>query len=506
MPISLSNAGLFFLSLIFLSHYLVSAASPSPSPAPDEKQSYSPKRPDPLSHFKSYHGGYNISSPHYLGSAVFTGVHGYAVAGVWMMIGMGFAVFVVIKYLNWCTCSSSIAIRDHSYCYYLIPFLVVILCTFLVIVASSFVLAANHSSLLRTKKLENTILRVAKVAHGTIRKVTRAIQKMRRLLYPYNKAACVQLTVTARKLTKESQTIRRVLYWHTHSIDRDINIWYRTTAGIVSGNLVLVVAALVVLLLHWHPGFIMIIFLCWILTTLCWILTGFHFFLHTFADDTCYAFEKFQQNPGNNSLSPILPCADEVHADQVMADVGSMVHNFISKTNLRLTNLSALLGLDDQAKNSFSGYFNICNPFTGPPDYKYNPNNCSKDAIAIGDIPDVLQRFTCYGNNPTIPCEEVGRKFISKASYNMAMVYVETIQELLDVLPDIDNLVRCSFVKDTISDILAHQCRPLTKSLKLAWLSILSLSTTMVILVLAWVAKLYQNRGRSFSRCSLVPS
>nr|GFC76425.1 hypothetical protein CTI12_AA141690 [Tanacetum cinerariifolium] len=36
-----------------------------------------------------------------------------------------------------------------------------------------------------------------------------------------------------------------------------------------------------VLLLHWHPGFIILIVVCWILTTVSWILTGFDFFFHT---------------------------------------------------------------------------------------------------------------------------------------------------------------------------------------------------------------------------------
>lgn len=31
----------------------------------------------------------------------------------------------------------------------------------------------------------------------------------------------------------------------------------------------------------------------------------------------------------------------------------------------------------------------ICNPFTGPPGYRYRPENCASGAATIGDIPQV---------------------------------------------------------------------------------------------------------------------
>lgn len=31
----------------------------------------------------------------------------------------------------------------------------------------------------------------------------------------------------------------------------------------------------------------------------------------------------------------------------------------------------------------------ICNPFSGPPQYSYQPDNCSSNTIKIGDIPEV---------------------------------------------------------------------------------------------------------------------
>ncbi|KAF5177977.1 transmembrane protein, partial [Thalictrum thalictroides] len=248
-----------------------------------------------------------------------------------------------------------------------------------------------------------------------------------------------------------------------------------------------------------------IIFLCWILSAICWILTGFHFFLHTFAQDTCSAFEEFQQNPSNNSLTPMLPCLHEVYADQIMIDLGSAVHTFVNELNSKITKLSGLVELDEQKENSSKGFFKICNPFSSAPDYSYNPSRCSKDAILISDIPQVLRQFTCVKDTSNASCD-ADKKFISKDSSDMVLAYTETVQKLLSILPDLQNLARCSFVKDTISDVLSHQCRPFKLSFKLLWLSTMILSMTMVILVLAWLAKLYQNKGRHFRKCSVIPS
>ncbi|KAF9621183.1 hypothetical protein IFM89_016677 [Coptis chinensis] len=304
-------------------------------------------------------------------------------------------------------------------------------------VASGVVLVENHKSLLKIKKLEHTIFRLAIDTRRTIRRVTRAMYKLRRLLYPYNKAACTQLR-------------------------------YGATAGIVSVNLVLIVAAVgevslncvlyliaktkncksylntVLLLLHWWPGFLI-------------------------------------------SL--------------LDSDRRPFLHPHV---NSKIANLGGILRLDEQGENALGGFSKICNPFSNAPNYSYYPGSCPEDAIPISNIPDVLQRFTCYKDNSTASCS-VGRKFISEASYDMATAYTQTIQEVVNILPDVENLTRCSLVKETISDVLLHQCRPFRISFKFSWLSIISLSTIMVILELAWLAKVYQNNGRSFCRCSVIP-
>ncbi|KAL2906509.1 Photosystem I assembly protein Ycf4, partial [Bienertia sinuspersici] len=93
-----------FISILLIS--CITFASSSSSSSSDLH------RRDPLQHFKFYDGGYNLQNKHYWASAVFTGVHGYAVAGVWMLCGLGCGIFMITK--NVCNSSDSSSV-NHTY-------------------------------------------------------------------------------------------------------------------------------------------------------------------------------------------------------------------------------------------------------------------------------------------------------------------------------------------------------------------------------------------------------
>uniref|UniRef100_A0A5B7AY35 Uncharacterized protein n=1 Tax=Davidia involucrata TaxID=16924 RepID=A0A5B7AY35_DAVIN len=463
--------------------------------SPVQEQSFN--RPDPLRHFKLYKGGYDIRNKHYWASAAFTGVHGYAIAGVWMLCGLGFGSYLLLKNC----CSSSSPVADHSDSSYLIMFFLVVLFSFLAIIATSFVITTNQNTQKRTKRLEETVIGAGGGARRTIRKVTKAMEEMQNLLRPYDPKTCHILNLTANRLRRESQMIHFFVTKNEHSIDQAIQSSYIANLVVVTVNLVLLVAALVLLLLHWHPGFFIIIFFCWILTTLCWVLTGFNFFFHNFAEDTCSALEDFEQYPQNNSLSSLIPCVNSSY--KILVKIGFTVHTFITELNAKIGELHELLGLDEQVEN-FLELQKICDPFSGAPNYSYTPEKCSKDAIPIGDLPNVLSRFTCYKENATEKCEGDGR-FLPEASYVMAWAYSRSIQDLINIFPDVQSLIQCSFVKDAFTDAVLNQCKPFRAQSRMLWSSMLSLSIVMVVLVLIWVAKAYQDRGRCFSMCSIIP-
>ncbi|RWR73900.1 hypothetical protein CKAN_00220800 [Cinnamomum micranthum f. kanehirae] len=187
-----------------------------------------------------------------------------------------------------------------------------------------------------------------------------------------------------------------------------------------------------------------------------------------------------------------------------MVDIRFEIHNFISKLNLKIAGLGGMIGPDEQHDHvSFGGFFKICNPFSSGPYYRYDPGRCSKDAIPIGDITNVLGRITCPESSSSRICKG-GRKFLSDASFNRAQAYTKAIQGLIDVLPDLQSLTHCSFVKDTFSTVLLHQCRPMKVSIRLLWASTVGLSTCMVALEVVWIVKAFQDRGRCISIRSII--
>ncbi|KAH7520304.1 hypothetical protein FEM48_Zijuj08G0129900 [Ziziphus jujuba var. spinosa] len=452
-----------------------------------QEQSF--KRPDPLRFFKYYNGDFDVQNKHYWASTALTGVHGYAIAGVWLLCGMVFGIFMTFKHPN----MKSWAISEFLEHYYITIFLLVLLFTFLALVSSSLVLSANQDSLKKMENLRESIENVGKDARRTIRKVVEAMTTMESLLVPYNSDMAKVLRVTSHQLGKASLLIQSVVHNIGASIHKAIQTSYIAHLVVVIFNLVLVVAALVLILTHWYPGFVIIIFLCWILTTFGWVLTGFDFFFHNFIEDTCAALEDVKLNPQNNSLSSVLPCMDPSYSQKIMVQIGSTVHIFISQLNSKAEDFYKMFGLDEQNENLY-GVIQICNPFKGPPEYSYVPEGCPKNSIPISQIPN---------NNINEGCKSSGR-VIPEASYNMARDYSEAIQDLLDIYPELKSLTECKLVKQ-FSNVVLQQCKSIRAAIRWLWVLMLFLSISMVALVLTWVAKAFQDRGRSFSMCSISP-
>ncbi|XP_061338920.1 uncharacterized protein LOC133285672 [Gastrolobium bilobum] len=403
------------------------------------------KRPDPLRHFKYYNGYFDVRNKHYLSSAAFTGVHGYAFAGVWLLCGVAFGIFMMVK----CLSGGSVSLPCLNHFYLHIFFLLLFL-TSLAIVASSFVLATSQKTLQRTEKLKETVLDIGEDALGTLGRV------------------CSSFRCSNHQLSDTGCSTRQLI---------DINLVSLIVCSLCCFDSVL-------LLLHWRPGFIIIIFLFWILTSLCWFLTGFDFFLHTFADDACSALEDFEENPQNSSLGSMLPCMNESFSGNLIAQIGNTIHNFIVELNSNMSVIYRLLGVGEE-NEELMGVIKICDPFSGSPNYSYIPQNCPQDAIRIGDLPKILARFTCHEEDKREECTKKGR-FLPEASYNMAHAYSRSIQDLLDIYPDLERLSKCTIVKNKIAEIVLHQCRPIRIWTRLLWSSMMSLSIIMVVLPNNW--------------------
>ncbi|KAI3451919.1 hypothetical protein Pfo_008584 [Paulownia fortunei] len=446
------------------------------------------KRPDPLQKFRHYGGDYDIRNKHYWASAAFTGIHGYAVAGLWLLSGVGFGVFVVVKNLG----GSTPPVVDHPNSSNLIIFLLIVLFTIFAITASSVIIAANQKSLQRAEKLEETIFGAGDDASRTIGKVKATLQHMQTFLLPYDSKTCDLLDLIGHRLRNVSLNIHSFVENTRKSWDRAIQTLYLVNLVVVSVNLVLLVAGLVLLTLQYRPGILVLIFSCWILTTLSWILTGVDFFFYTFIGDTCSTLKIFGEDSQANSLTDMLPCPKSTDSGETLEQINSSVHNFIAEINSKIREV-----LEMNEQNEYQSVPEVCDPFSTAPDYSYSPQNCGKDSIPVGDLPSVLSRFICFEVNTSENCLADGR-FIPEAIYTVSLAYSRSIQDFINIYPDLSSLMKCSPVKQAFSDIVASQCRPIELSTQVLWSSMLTLSLVMVVLVLLWSDKAIQDWGRCF--------
>ncbi|KAL7101520.1 hypothetical protein ACP275_08G058700 [Erythranthe tilingii] len=438
------------------------------------------KRPDPLRKFKHYAGNFDIRNKHYWASAAFTGIHGYAVAAVWLLCGVGFGAFVVVKNLI-----STFPVVDRSNSSNIIVFLLIIIFTIFAIGGSSVVIAANEKSLQRAEKLEEIIFGAGEDASLTIAKVKSTMVQMHTLLLPYDSKTCDLLDLIARRLRKVSLTVNTFVQSSRKYWDRAIQTLYVVNVVVVSIDLVALVAGFVLLALQNRPGILVLIFCCWILTTLSWILTGVDFFFYNFIGDTCSTLKNFEEDPQNNSLKDMLPCPNFTSSAQTLEQINYSVHSFISEINSRIEEV--LIQINDQ--NEDVSFPEVCDPFSSAPDYSYKPQNCRNNSIPVGDLPTILSRFICYeANASTENCMEDG-KFVPEGIYEMSLAYSRSIEDFINIYPDLSSLMECSSLKRAFSDIVAGQCRPIELWTKVLWSSMLGLSLVMIVLVLLWSCK-----------------
>ncbi|KAI3459793.1 hypothetical protein Pfo_016456 [Paulownia fortunei] len=447
-------------------------------------------RVDPLKDFKKYRGGYDITNKHYWSSTVFTGIHGYAIAVIWLLCGLGYGGFLLVT----TTCKSSRKLKKRSPCHkqcYLQPLLFAVLFTLLAITATGLVLGGNAKFHSRAKTVIDIIIDTADEASDTIHNTTGAMKDMSSRLGDVNGSseATGFLTSTSRRLDAQAADIARQASKNRRLIDKGLKIVYIITTVTISLTLVAVIALLVFGVLKFQRSLQVLIVLCWLFTVLCWLFFGIYFFLQNFAGDTCTALESFQQDPYNNSLSSILPCDELLSAKSVLNDVSAGIYDLVNEVN---TNIST----------SYGNIVQICNPFSPPPMHEYQPWDCPATSIRIGDIPQVLRMLAC----PDSEGEDCnGGILVSASYYNTVEAYSTSIQKLLDVYPGMESLVECQTVKDAFSEILQKHCSPLKRYVRMVWATLVFLSVVMVALVVVWTTRAHHNQNHHSLGGSVKP-
>ncbi|CAA0842409.1 Unknown protein [Striga hermonthica] len=437
-------------------------------------------RVDPLDNLRKYREGYDVTNEHYWSSTVFTGVSGYAISVAWLVCGLGYGVYLLVRISFKKNRKPKKIVPCRKNCR-LQPLVVAVVFTVLAILGVGLVLGGNAKFHSRAKTVIDIIIDTADEASDTIRNTTQAMKDMNTTLGNANgtessdSRATRFLTRTSRALDDQAANISRHASKNRRLINRGLNIVYIITTVTISLTLVSVIS-----LLGEFQDFIQLIALCWTLAVLCWLFFGIYLFLQNFANDTCTAFESFQQNPYNNSLSSILPCDELLSARSVLDDVSSGIFDLVNEVN---NNIST----------SYGNIVQICNPFSPPPMYEYQPSNCPAESIRIGDIPRVLRLLTCPDTNGGT-CN--GGIVVPAGDFNRVEAYTTSVQRLLDVYPGMESLVECGTVRAAFAEILGSHCSRLRRYARMAWASLAFLSAVMVVLVLLWAAGAHHVRAQ----------
>ncbi|XP_010672269.1 uncharacterized protein LOC104888858 isoform X3 [Beta vulgaris subsp. vulgaris] len=474
-------------------------------------------RIDPLDQFNKYKGSYNITNMHYWSSTIFTGIYGYAIALLWLIAGIVYAMYLLTAS---CCRTNNQQLKRRTPCHkpcYLFPIILSTIFAILAIIASGVALEANMRFHSRAKTIMSVVIKTADQASNTIYNATGPMRKIsanlqRQATDSVNgvdgadaadiAGAASFMASTSDKLDYAATGIERQAQKNRHLVERGLTILNILTIITISLNLAVIIALTVFGILRLRRALHMLIIFGWLLTAICWLFFGSYFVLEKFSTDTCTALQDFRHNPDNSSLSSILPCDEFLSARTILSDVGLGIYEIVDQVNTNITLLRS---------NSFPGLEYVCNPFSGPPEYLYQPGNCAADTITIGDIPQVrqgqllplnknsiltrsgglkrasflqvLKMFTCSENSGT-SCQTAG--IITTSEYNVIEAYTTSIQSLLNAYPDMKNLVDCQLVKDASSKILVNHCKPLKKCAQTTWISMLVLSVVMVILVPIW--------------------
>ncbi|KAL2920909.1 Dystrophin [Bienertia sinuspersici] len=442
-------------------------------------------RVDPLNNFNKYRGSYNVTNMHYWSSTIFTGIYGIVIGLLWVIAGIVCAVYLLA--VSCCRTKNQNLKKTpcHKPCYFF-PLILTTVFTILAIVASGVALGGNIRFHSRAKTIMSVIINTADQATNTIYKATGPMRKIGANLQQQaaNSVESVDgtdtaevagaanfLATTSDKLDYAATGIQRQAQKNRYLIEKGLTMLYILTVITICLNLAAAIALTVFGILRFQKA------------------------VHLFSSDTCTALHDFQQNPDNSSLSSILPCNEFLSARNVLSDVGIGIYEIVDQVN---TNISFL------KTSSLPSLEYVCNPFSGPPDFLYQPGNCAAGTIKIGDIPQVLKMFACSDTSGT-SCQG-GGGLISTSEYNVIEAYSNSIQNLLNAYPEMQNLVDCQLVKHASSKILNMHCKPLKQYAQTTWISMLVLSVVMVILVSVWASIGHHDQKHHSTDSSVQPN
>ncbi|XP_011075765.1 uncharacterized protein LOC105160192 isoform X1 [Sesamum indicum] len=470
---------------------ILSSSGEAPGPAIDVSTlvlaANRTKRPDILSGFHEYRGGWDIANKHYWASVGFTGAAAFILAILWFI---SFGLALAVHYC--CGCKININSNGSSWS--------LRICLLLLIVFTS--AAAIGCILLSVGQVEfhgetldtlNYVVNQSEYTVQTLRNVTEYLSlaktvSVAQIFLPSDVEDDIdRLNID---LNTAADTLEETTDDNSSKIRKVFNAVRSALITIAAVMLLISILGLVLSISgHQHAIHIFIIS-GWLLVAVTFILCGVFVILDNAISDTCMAMGEWVENPhAETALSNILPCVDQrttnqtlFKSKQVINDIANMVNGFVGS-----------VANSNPPPQASSSYYNQSGPLIPalcyPYDSQLQDRTCSAQELSMENASLVWQNYTCTVSANGL-CSSVGR--LTPNMYTELVAAVNVSYALEHYAPPLLNLQNCNFVRDTFRNITSSYCPPLEHYLRLVNAGLALISVGVMLSLALWI--LYANR------------
>ncbi|KAL3654462.1 hypothetical protein CASFOL_004143 [Castilleja foliolosa] len=477
---------------------LLSANGKAPGPANDISMlvlaQNRTKRPDILSKFSKYKGGWDIANKHYWGAPEFI------LAILWFI---SFGLALGVHY----TCGWKIKINNDNSRWSIMRICLLLLIVFTVVAMIGCILLSVgqvefHSETLHTL---NFVVNQSEYTVQTLRNVTEYLSMAKsvsvaQIFLPSDVMSDIdRLNVD---LNNAADMLEQTTSENSSKI-RNIFNTVRSALIIVAAVMLFVSILGFVLSIFGYLHVIHIFTVSgWLLVAITLIICGVSVILDNTISDTCMAMGEWVENPhAETALSNILPCVDQKTTNQtlfksklVINDIANMVNGFVGS-----------IANSNPPPQANPAYYNQSGPVIPPLCYPYDSQlrdrSCSDYELSMGNASSVWQNYTCATSENGL-CISIGR--LTPNMYKQLVDAVNVSYALEHYTPPLLNLQNCNFVRDTFRNITSSYCRPLQHFLRIVNVGLAMISVGVMVSLAVWI--FYANRPQReevFAKLSL---
>ncbi|XP_019453108.1 PREDICTED: uncharacterized protein LOC109354813 [Lupinus angustifolius] len=501
------NSNPYFI-LIFFSLFLFSALSSPPLPIPEIGDGMNPWkdwttggkvgndnngktivvlakertcRKDIFNHFQRYTGGWNISNTLYVTSVISTAVPFFGAAVVWFVI---FVLFLTIICLCYCCCPGTSC--GYSKSAYALSLIFLIIFTLAAIVGCVILYTGQgklHGS------TTNTVDFVVSQAQFTT-------ESLKNVSGFFDSSEQIELGAAAALLPSDIQegiehvkakikTAITTLSKQTGENSKKIH------QGIDGMGFALMIVAAAMLCLTFLGFFFSILGLRFfvyflvvvggILVAATFILCGAFLFLHNVIGDTCVAMDDWVLNPtAHTALDEILPCVDNATAQESLIKSKNVTYSLVQLVHLFIADVAN--GNTSLFVYNQSGPLMplLCNPFTS--DLKVH--NCAAGEVTLENAINVWKNYTCKVSSSG-SCITPGR--MTPTLYDQMSAAVNVTYGLYHYGPFLEELVDCTFVRHTFTNISKNHCPGLRRFTQWIYIGLVVVSVAVMLSLIFWI-------------------